>query len=275
MNASPRKLLRMAEAAIENDKLILPSPPDAITKIMQVLDDVDASPQTIATELNRDPTLTARIIKVANSASYQQQNNITDLGQVIPRLGLKLIKTLATSHMMMQMFAQPDPAYKQRLNQIYHHSLDVARYAYAIARQSRILPAEDALLAGLIHDIGYLPLLQYLGSNNMEEAELDAFLFKYHPRIGAQLLNKWHVPGSVVLAVAEHEDWQRVVADKADLADVVLIANLICTGENHPVFADSADISAYDRLGIERNGDLSELAEFLDTAASLLPNVAT
>lgn len=273
MNASNEKLLQQAEAAIEDDKLILPSPPDAMVKIMAVLDDVDASPRKIAMELNRDPALTARIIKVANSASYQQQNILTDLGQVIPRLGLKLIKTLVTSHMMMQMFAPPDAAHKQRLGQLNLHSLKVARYAYAIARLSRTVPAEDALLAGLMHDIGYLPLLQI--NTNMNEKTFDAFLFNYHPKVGAQLLKKWHVPDAIVLAVAEHENWKRTVNGKADLADVVLIANLICTEENHPAFVESSSISAYERLGIARDSDLSELSEYLSTADSLLPQTSS
>jgi len=100
-------------------------------------------------------------------------------------------------------------------------------------------------------------------------------MFKYHPIVGAKLLSKWHVPTSIVKAVAEHENWTRTVSGKADLADVVLLANLFCRQENHPAFEDSANISAYERLGIERNSDLSELSDFLGTAESLLPQTTT
>ena len=272
MKIPPQKRLRMAEAAIEDDKLILPSPPDAIVKILAVLDDDDASPRKIAIELNRDPALTARIIKITKSASFQQHNDVTDLNQIIPRLGLKLIKTLVTSHMMLQMFAEPNLAHKQLLNQRYCHSRNVARYAYAIARYTRHVSAEDALLAGLMVDIGYLPLLQFFGSDDvMDEKTLKEFLTQFHSRVGAQLLNKWHVPGAIVLAIAEHEDIQRQGSTRADLSDVIIIANLICREIKQDSMPDKLDISAYDRLGIDRESDLSELTEFLTIADTLLP----
>lgn len=271
MNISPQKRLRMAEAAIEDDKLILPSPPDAIVKILEVLDDDDASPRKIAIELNRDPALTARIIKIAKSASFQQHHNVTDLNQIIPRLGIKLIKTLVTSHMMLQLFAQPNLAHKQLLNQLFRNSLNVARYAYAIARDSRTISAEDALLAGLMVDIGYLPLLQSLGDSSMEANTLDDFLIRFHSRIGAQLLNKWHVPGAIVLAVAEHEDLQRDSAAEADLSDVIIVANLFCREKDQHSDDPKSNASAYDRLGIDRKSDFSELSEYLAIADTLLP----
>jgi HD-like signal output (HDOD) protein len=261
----------MAEAAIENDKLILPSPPDAILKVLNALDDMDASPRKIAIELSRDPALTARIIKIANSVSFQHQCPVTDLNQIIPRLGIKLIKTLATSHMILQLFAQPNLAHKQLFDQLYRNSLNVARYAYALARYSQTISAEDALVAGLMVDIGYLPLLLNLGDSTLDDNTFDDFLVKFHSRVGAQLLTKWHVPEAIVLAVAEHEDVQRVSATEADLSDVVIVANQHCRENGQGTNEAKSNISAYDRLGIDRQSDFSELSEYLAIADTLLP----
>ena len=275
------KLIEDVEAAIEHDKLILPSAPDTLVRVRQLLDNPHATTEQLASLIATDTALAARILKVANSVIYKTQNGIDNLQQAISRLGLKLIQTLVTSHAMMQLFAQNNASannpVSRLLNDVQTRSIEVARLSYAIARHHKTLSADDALLAGLVHDIGYLPLLQVLGKSqrlNKTDKNISRFLKDSHPQMGAKILSRWKFPNNFIDVAEQHEQLTRKGCGVADLVDTVIVANLLLYEIKHPqkdISTVKAKVSAFVRLGLAMNCSISDFEEHIETATQLLP----
>jgi len=274
--------IKEVETAIEQDQLILPSAPDTVIRARQLLNDPDATTDQLANLIATDTALAARILKVANSVIYKTQNGIDNLQQAIARLGQKLIQTLITSHAMMQLFAQnsssaTNPA-TRLLEDVQNRSIDVAQLSYAIARHSRQLSADDALLAGLVHDIGYLPLLQVLGkSDKLDERDrsIATFLKTCHSKLGGRILRKWKFPNTFIEVAEEHENIARMGSGSADLVDVIIVANLLVQEKNDPqenMLSIRATISAFVRLGLSMECCAADFDEHVETASQLLPH---
>ena len=280
-SCSYNSFIKEVETAIEHDQLILPSAPNTVIRARQLLDDPNATTDQLARLIATDTALAARILKVANSVIYKTQNGIDNLQQAIARLGQKLIQTLITSHAMMQLFAQNNsPASNpvtRLLEDIQIRSIDVARLSYAIARHSRQLSADDALLAGLVHDIGYLPLLQVLGkSDNLDKKDrrIATFLKTCHSRLGGKILRKWKFPNIFIEVAEEHENITRKGSGSADLVDVIIVANLLVQEKNSPqenMPSIRAAVSAFVRLGLNIDCCAADFDEHVETASQLLP----
>ena len=272
---------RDVEAAIEADQLILPSAPDAIMRIRQKLEDPQTSTGELASLIATDTALAARILKVANSVIYKTHASIDNLQQAIARLGLKLIQTLVTSHAMMQLFARQtalaNTPFAKQLKSVQERSGEVARLSYAIARHNGRLSADDALLAGLVHDIGYLPLLQALAKSvaaQKIDQRLSRFLKHAHPDMGARILDKWKFPQAFIDVAREHEQLERKGSGMADLVDVVIIANLLLHEQRRPekdIRLLKARVPAFVRLGLDPDFSIARIDEHMEAARQLLP----
>ncbi len=281
-SANYNQFIEKVETAIASDQLILPSAPDTLVRARQLLDDANATTEQLASLIATDTALAARILKVANSVIYKTHNGIDNLQQAISRLGQKLIHTLITSHAMMQLFTQKSGSANEQINRqldaVQTRSIEVARLSYVIALHSGQLSADDALLAGLVHDIGYLPLLQVLGKSsllNKKDKNIVGFLKTSHPEMGAKILQKWKFPNSFIDVAAEHEKIDRKGCGVADLVDIVIIANLYVHEKNRPekdISMFKAKVSAFIRLGINLDYSNVDFDSHLETARQLLPH---
>lgn len=275
------QFIKEVENAIEQDQLILPSTPDTLVRARQLLDNPNATTQQLASLIATDTALAARILKVANSVIYKTHGGIDNLQQAITRIGQKLIHTLITSHAMMQLFAQnsssKNNAVTRILEDVQTRSIEVARLSYAIAKHSKQLSADDALLAGLVHDIGYLPLLQVLAkSKTIDKSDkgLPAFLRASHPELGATILRKWKFPNAFIYVAEEHEQLNRKGSGSADLVDVVILANLYLYEKNRPeknISTTKAKVSAFFRLRLNMDYSNIDFDTHMETANQLLP----
>jgi len=236
-------LLREVEAAIRGDRLILPSPPDHLQEIRRLLEDPDAGVERIAAAIGQDPALAARLLKITNSAAYGGDRPLDSLSQAIARLGNRLVATLVTSHALLQSFGAPCPAYSGLLEIIRELSRQVAAWAWVLAREAPLPPAEEALLAGLVHRIGMLPILQcaaHHGTPPPAEAMHD-LLEEYHAPVGAMLLAHWRFPPALVTAVGHYR--KPPPTDKATLTDLLAAAS--AARNRQPLPPDTAE-----RLGL-------------------------
>ena len=219
-------LLQDVETAIRQERLILPSPPDHLLTIRRLLADPDASVERIAAAIGQDPALAARILKVTNSAALAGNRPIESLTQAVARLGNRLVGTLVTSHALLQAFGQPCPAYADLLGSIQTHSGEVAAWAWALAKSTRTASPEEAMLTGLVHRIGMLPILQCVVHENSPPPleTLQPLLEAQHPRIGALLLEQWHFPPAIVTAVAEQATSGNAPNDLSAILNVAIAA---------------------------------------------------
>lgn len=247
---------------LETGHLQLPTLPEVALRVRDVVDDENANASQIADIIAQDAALSARLIQVTNSPLYRGRQEIDRLSMVVARLGNKLVRNLVTSQVMKQMFQATNDMVDQRLRAVWEHSVQVAAISRALANRAPGVLPDQAMLAGLIHDIGILPIL-YRAEERDELLDtpglLDHLILRLHARIGGAILKHWKFPDALVSVAAEHEDLERSHTGPADLVDLVQVANLQSRIDtDHPLAAaDWSRISAFHRLGLDV--DVSEI----------------
>jgi putative nucleotidyltransferase with HDIG domain len=262
---------------LESGQLQLPTLPEVALRVREVVDDENANAGQIAEIIAQDAALSARLIQVGNSPLYRGRQEIDRLPLVISRLGNKLVRNLVTSQVMKQMFQATNDIIDQRLRAVWEHSVQVAAIARALAGQCPGVLPDQAMLAGLLHDIGTLPIL-YRAEERDELLDtpdlLDQLIARLHTRIGGAILKHWKFPHALVDVAAEHEDLNRSHDGPADLVDIVQVANLQSHIDNNHVLSqtDWTRISSFHRLGLDvdiHEIELTDVAEEIDEVQKL------
>jgi HD-like signal output (HDOD) protein len=174
---------------------------------------------------------------------------------------------------MSKMFHSKNSLIQQRMQSVWDQSREVAAVSYVIARGQRNLSADQAMLAGLLHAIGVLPLCLYLDQNkiNVDDETLSQLIKKCRAIIGAHLLRKWNFAQEIVTAVAEFENIHRESGNGplVDYADIITIANLQDRARAKLVVW--RNIAAVQRLGWTEE----QCQNFLEDHAEEIEKVAT
>ncbi len=260
--------------AIETDELILPTMPEMALRVREVAEDADANVKQLAAVIGGDAALTARIIKVANSAIYRGAVEIEDLNMALMRLGMATTCTLATGLAMEQMFQATTDMVDKRLRQVWNVSSEIAGMCTVLCRHYTKLRPDQATLAGLIHKIGVLPILSYAEDHPellKDSITLDQIIKTMHPRIGCKILVAWEFPKEIQNVPIAHLKLARKI-DKVDYADLVTVALLQANPEKFTAI-DYNSVTSFDRLGLDPNIDSAEAEELnmeMQTARSFL-----
>jgi HD-like signal output (HDOD) protein len=250
---------------LENGTLVLPTLPEVALKVRDVVDNPDATAGALADIISTDAALAARLLKVANSALYRGRVEIDSVKMAVARLGLNMVRNLVTSLVMEQMFQPTTNRLDKRLRELWEHSTQVSATAQVLASKQAGIQPDEAMLAGLIHNIGILPILMKaeetpeLLQNN---AVLDAVIDELYPRISETILKNWEFADRFVQVAAEHKDFERD-SEKADLVDVIQVAIVqVLENTDHAISGDVVEkMPAYAKLGIEPGIIVYELDE--------------
>jgi HD-like signal output (HDOD) protein len=248
-------------SAIEKDKLVLPTLPEAALQVREIAEKEDSAILDLVKVISNDTALTARIIRVCNSPLFRGSRATENLNNAVSRLGMAYTSNLAMGLAMQQMFQATSDMIDKRLRATWHTSTEVAGICHVLAQQYTKLKRDQATLAGLVHLIGVLPILRYVEDNDIQISSimLDNVIEELHPPIGAAILKKWDFPIDLQNVPLEFANFQREVP-AADYADLVMIANLqLIAGKDHPWNEiDRKSISAFDRLGLDPELDMNE-----------------
>ena len=215
---------------MESGKLVLPTLPEVALQVREVADDPNATASQLADIITTDAALTARLLKVANSPLYRGRMQIDSIQMAVSRLGLTMVRNLVTSLVMEQMFQATSNRLDKRLRELWEQSTKVAAASQVIASKLPGIKTDEAMLAGLIHSIGILPILMKAeddGELIKDSKKLDFMIANLYPRLGANILRSWDFPESIVAVAAEHANLNRNSgAAGPDLVDVVQVAVL-------------------------------------------------
>lgn len=260
-----KRFLQELLTDLEKNQLVLPTLPEVALRVRDKVDDDNATTSDIAKVIATDAALSARIIQVANSPLMRASRAIDNLDMAVNRLGMKLIRDMVISMVMQQMFQATSDVTDRKLREIWEHSTSVAAICHALAAAFTKLSPEQAMLAGLVHDIGALPILtkaEEFPELLENEAELNLIIRKLHPKIGRAILQAWNFPPELVKVAAEHEDLTRN-SDQVDFVDLVTVANLQSyMGTSHPLAKeDWSTIPAFDKLGLGHDVNVVEMEE--------------
>lgn len=250
-------------ADLEHNRLVLPTLPEVALKVREVVDDPDSSIGDLVKTIVSDPALSARLIQVANSPLMRAGRKIESVDAAVSRLGMRIVRDLATSMVMQQMFQATSDVTDKRLRELWEHSTEVAAICHALAGQFTKLNPEQALLAGLVHDIGAMPILtkaEDFPELLQDEKALDWVIRELHPRVGGAILRSWNFPPELVDVAEKHEDTS-YNSPTTDFVDVVIVANLQAyLGTDHPLGQqDLSDVPAFAKLGLSPDVNVIEM----------------
>ncbi|HUL12079.1 MAG TPA: HDOD domain-containing protein [Methylococcaceae bacterium] len=255
--------LQYIQAAIENNKLVLPTLPEVALNVRQAVNSGNVSDAQLAKIIAGDPGLTARLLQVANTPLYRARQKIENIQTAITRMGHGAIRTLITSLAMQQIFKPKISMLERYFLATWKHSVDISAVSRALALRCRHLDKEQAMLAGLIHQIGKLPILT-VAEKFPELAEdqpaLDNLLEKLHPAIGKMIMETWDMPEALGRVAWEYRNFQRDSGPEADYIDVVQVAYVENEITNNPAMApDIAKIPAFKKLGLDAEIEILEI----------------
>lgn len=236
---SVKNFIAYVQEELEANRLILPTLPDIALKVREAVAEGRASSQELADMIVTDPALSARLIQVANSPLYRGAVEVNSIQMAVTRLGSATIRTLITSLVMQQMFAPTSKILEHYFRETWQQGVNVSAISRALASLTTHLDADEAMLAGLIHQIGKLPILALV--ENIPEfrdspARLDKLLEKAHGPIGKIIMDTWEFPDGLKRVPSEYADLQRNVGEPADYVDLVQVAFLqSIVGKDHPL----------------------------------------
>lgn len=223
-------------AACTEGKLELPALPEVAVKIQTAMKDPDVDIKRLANIVSLDIAITAGLIRVASSAAYGIGNPVKSVRDAIVRLGLVAARRLALTIAMQQVFRSNSPVLRRRMREVWDRSVQVSVLSFLLARHCRGLDAEQALLAGLLHDVGAVPILDYVGRNHPDatDQEVDAIIEKLHGVVGEIVIGSWSMEPSMSAVVRESGTWHRDTRGKPDYCDLVIVARLYHLNQSDP-----------------------------------------
>ena len=262
-------------ADLENGTLVLPTLPEVALRVREVVDDPEVTSAELADIIVTDAALSTRLIKVANSPLYRGRMAIENIQMAVGRLGQTLIRNLVTSLVMEQMFQATSNRLDKRLHDLWEHSTEVAAISQVLASKQSGIKADEAMLAGLIHDIGMLPILMKAEDSPeliRDTAALDSVLANLHTRVGEAILKSWDFPESLIAVAGEHENLERDSENGPDLVDIVQVANLQSYYHTDNALSEDEleNIPAFKKLGVDTKLSVVELDETSDEYAEAM-----
>jgi len=251
---------------LEKDRLVLPTLPEVALKVRDTLEDDNSSMLDVAKVITNDAALSARLIQISNSPLLRASRQIETVEAAVTRMGSNMVRNLVTSIAMEQMFQATSDATDKRLRAVWENSTQIAAIASALSMPHPNLQTDQSLLAGLVHDIGILPILSraedYPDLLDNETA-LDRIIASAHVKIGAAILQAWNFSDDLIRVAAEHENLSRNHAGPPDYVDIVIVANLQdAYGTNHPYAqVDWSTVPAFEKLGMETDVSTVDMDE--------------
>lgn len=250
---------------LEPQKLVLgirdlPVIPGMIADTLRVVDDPSASSTEIESVLGRDQSLTARILRVANSAAFGFPRRIESVREAIVILGTRKLKHVAAVMVATDLF-KGDNTELMDPRKLWSHALATSLWARYIVEWRQLWSSGSAVTAALLHDLGILVLLQKAGDRYqpvLTEAQESGLplhevesreLGTTHAFIGGALCAKWQLPVSITQLVSHHHS----ATPPSDPAlGVVMLANNLAHRIDAGPFAWKSKLnSPVDLLGID------------------------
>ncbi len=214
---------------LANERLCLPSLPDVAVRIGQALGDKVTDAKRIAKIIQTDMAMTAKVIRVANSALYASRNPVENCSTAVVRLGIHTTHQLVLSFALRELFHTRSKIIQARMQSLWSHSRQVAAICYVLAKLTKQLNPEHAMLAGLLHDVGAVVILTYAEKHPdiaNDQDQLEHVIAEMSGAVGSMILHRWGFADDLIQVTEEAENWQRDPAEEPDYADLVIIAQL-------------------------------------------------
>lgn len=218
----------------------MPSLPVTVAKILQICNDPQTSPVDLNQVISLDPVLMGKVMRLINSAYYSLPNQITSLVRAIIMLGINTVKNLALSTAVLGSLGRAKDFQALNMEGFWRHSISVGVTAKLIAARRKIDPKlrEEYFIAGLLHDIGKIPLNNKLAKEYVTAVSLtdrehtplyiseEKMMLVNHAEVGRLIIENWHLGDNLQDVIHYHHSIGEYTGDHRELLLSVAVANL-------------------------------------------------
>jgi HD-like signal output (HDOD) protein len=220
----------------------LPTLPAIVTRVMQIVNDPSSSANDVAFVVGQDLALSAKILRLANSAFYGVPRTITSISNAVVILGLKVINTIVLSLTVFDLFPHEKKSTLFNRTAFWRHCTSCALICrFLTERMKKFVPfdAEEAFCAGLLHDIGKVVMEQYLHEDfhkalkHAKHKKIPLFqaekqtLGYNHSDVAQWLTSGWQLPDQLCFPLVHHHD-PRNAKEHADIVALCHYADFLC-----------------------------------------------
>lgn len=270
----------------------LPTLPAVANKVTKLMKDPTCTAVKISEVIDKDQSLTIRVLRLVNSAFYSLYTEVTNVRHAVALLGFKTISQMVISISVFDVFKG---GYGKEFNRegFWKHSIGCAVISQMIAQKAHYPKTDDCFTAGLLHDIGKVVLDQYLHEEMIKVIQLtqereicfaDAereIMELNHADIGGQVMKNWKIPFPIMVAVKHHHqppNERRGSAFSQDLiVDIVRLSDVICRreqiGNPGDLIIPEMTRELWERLNIDQksiNSVMESCSEEIEKAGILL-----
>ena len=244
---------------------LFPSMSGIAAKVLKLLDDPDSSAGQVEQLLKQDPSLTANLLKLTNSAYFGIPSKVGSVRHAIAMLGWKRLSKLVMAACVSAITDRQIPGYDLPPGALWQHSVAVSVTAEGLMRELKVAESDEIFTAALLHDLGKLILGGFVEKELKEIEKVAArgipfqmaeqeVLGTDHAEIGSLMLESWSFPPKLVSAVRWHHDPDSAPETSA-MTDIVHVANVLCLMIGIGIGVEGLhyepSVSATKRLGIK------------------------
>jgi HD-like signal output (HDOD) protein len=245
LKAQRFQMLEDIAKELSSDSLVFPTCFDAALKLRKELQNPDLPVSRIARIVALDPLIASRLTHLASSALYSPDGSpARDLQTAVQRLGVEMVRTTALGVAMGQMLRAKDMVLFSDISRsLWDHSIRAAAASRLLARQNGRINPDQAMLAGLVHDLGAFYMLYRAAQYEelrMRPETVKYLILQWHESIGVSLLDALGLPEEIVNATIDHDQPRPLPETMRTLADVVFIGNILA-GTHLEWFQEAAD----------------------------------
>lgn len=217
----------------------IPALPAITRRVLQLTDDANSTVRDLNEVISQDQGLTAKVLRLANSAYYGFPRRIYSISEAIILLGFSTIRSLVLAASVYNMLGRPLEGYALPAGELWRHSLACAMGSRLIAQRIRYRYLEQAYTTGLLHDIGKVILNYYLKEQyqlviqRVQEEMLpfneveEQLLGLNHAMVGARVAEKWNLPPELVESIEHHHQPARASMN-LQLACITHLSDAMC-----------------------------------------------
>ena len=255
----PKAFALELRSDIQQNKIKLPTLPALSLEALLVVNDAGSCMADVARIITKDTSMAARLVRYANSPLYRGTSSVASVKTAITRIGMDAVRHAILSLAMRDVFTTGIKSIQVRMETLWQHSVVVASKSALLAEYFPHLNRDEAMLAGLIHDVGAIPILIKAKDHQLlldDEKKLDKLVSALHMSVGKFMLSFWNFDPAMIDVAASHDKLDRVPpAEQVDYLDIVQVANILsyadCDGHKLSKI-DTAKVPAFQRVGIER-----------------------
>jgi len=261
---------------LKNDSLVLPTLPRVAIKVRDTVADPDSNLNQISTLISQDAALSARMIRIANTAHYSRAIKVENLQTAVTRIGMRQIKNIVMALAMEQLFVSENEFISNYLAKSWQKSTDVAAYAMALFATFKAenkhtpLLVDTLTLSALLHNIGVLPILTEADSYPEIFADpefLERAISDLQSHIGVAIVKTWNFSDDMIESI-RYCNTTKHQTEEISYLDFVQLA-IICQENEADLAASETALKPFIDKGVLVSMEALSSEEFVEELAAV------